>query len=158
MGSKLILASQELKCGQGLSALTLCQNNCVSTTTNIKKHVKHFPVPANESWRIAFAIELIEVRSVLTTISNFYDLETQKIIDILCTNLALCLLHYSGVFIWVASFLPQHLTLLLYLKAVPMYGIKTMLLGQEVHPQCMHKKPNLLFNPKRGRPRKSPGT
>ena len=60
-------------------------SDCLSPN-NIKKHVKYFPVPDTESWRIAFVKELIEVRSGLTTIGNFEDMEIQKMIDILCTT------------------------------------------------------------------------
>ena len=56
------------------------------STSNVKKYIKYFPVPDNESWRIAFIEELIEVRSGLTTIVNFDDLEIQKMIDILSTT------------------------------------------------------------------------
>ena len=56
------------------------------STSNVKKYIKYFPVPDNESWRIAFIEELIEVRSGLTTIVNFDDLEIQRMIDILSTT------------------------------------------------------------------------
>ena len=97
---------------------------CLSTS-NVKKHNKYFPVNVNESWRIASIKELIEVKSDMTTIGNFDDLDIHEMKDILSTTWT----HWMSLFmvfllIWlpVSSTSPNSTTVVPRLKHDMLWG------------------------------------
>ena len=56
------------------------------TCVNTKKYMKYFPVPKEESWRLEFLTELLQVEQKKRNLENLSDEDVSTMIRILCTS------------------------------------------------------------------------
>ena len=85
MLAMLSMGDRRTTMGKNISRMKTELEGILLSSSTIRKHLKYFSIPREESWRINYLGELLEVRDKKMTIENLSAEDSKLMLNALCT-------------------------------------------------------------------------